>query len=119
MDVNVSVFRTGEELSRGLDSIRQLRKRYNGIRIDDKSPVYNTNLYHALEIENLLDLAQIMVTGALERTESRGGHARRDYPERDDKNWLRHTLAFFSEEGPRLDYKPVTITNWLPVERKY
>jgi succinate dehydrogenase / fumarate reductase flavoprotein subunit len=119
MDVNVSVFRTGEELSRGLDSIRQLRKRYTGIRIDDKSPVYNTNLYHALEIENLLDLAQIMVTGALERTESRGGHARRDYPERDDKNWLRHTLAFFSEEGPRLDYKPVTITNWLPVERKY
>jgi succinate dehydrogenase / fumarate reductase flavoprotein subunit len=119
MDVNVSVFRTGEELSRGLDSIRQLRKRYTGIRIDDKSPVYNTNLYHALEIENLLDLAQIMVTGALERTESRGGHARRDYPERDDKNWLRHTMAFFSEEGPRLDYKPVTITNWLPVERKY
>ena len=119
MDVNVSVFRTGEELSRGLDSIMQLRKRYTGIRIDDKSPVYNTNLYHALEIENLLDLAQIMVAGALERTESRGGHARRDYPERDDKNWLRHTLAFFSEEGPRLDYKPVTITNWLPVERKY
>ncbi|MEJ2244560.1 MAG: FAD-binding protein [Acidobacteriota bacterium] len=119
MDVNVSVFRTGEDLSRGLDSIRQLRKRYAGIRIDDKSAVYNTNLYHALEIENLLDLAQIMVTGALERTESRGGHARRDHPERDDKNWLRHTLAFFSEEGPRLDYKPVTITNWLPVERKY
>jgi succinate dehydrogenase / fumarate reductase flavoprotein subunit len=106
-------------LSRGLDSIRQLRKRYTGIRIDDKSPVYNTNLYHALEIENLLDLAQIMVTGALERTESRGGHARRDYPERDDEKWLRHTLAFFSEDGPRLDYKPVTITNWLPVERKY
>ncbi len=119
MDVNVSVFRTEEELSRGLDTILQLRKRYANIRIDDKSAVYNTNLYHALEIENLLDLAQIMVKGALERTESRGGHARRDYPERDDDNWLKHTLAIFTEEGPRLDYKPVTITNWLPVERKY
>ena len=119
MDINVSVFRTEEELSRGLETIRDLRKRYANIRIDDKSTVYNTNLYHALEIENLLNLAQIMVTGALQRTESRGGHARRDYPERDDENWLKHTLAFFSEEGPRLDYKPVTITNWLPVERKY
>jgi succinate dehydrogenase / fumarate reductase flavoprotein subunit len=119
MDVNVSVFRTEEELNRGLDTILQLRERYANIRIDDKSTVYNTNLYHALEIENLLNLAQVMVKGALERTESRGGHARRDYPERDDVNWLKHTLAFFTEEGPRLDYKPVTITNWLPVERKY
>ena len=119
MDVNVGVFRTGEELSRALDKIRELRERYANIRIDDKSTVYNTNLYHAMETENLLDLAQIMVTGALRRTESRGGHARRDYPERDDQNWLKHTLAFFTEEGPRLDYKPVNITNWLPVERKY
>jgi succinate dehydrogenase / fumarate reductase flavoprotein subunit len=119
MDVHVGVFRTGEELSRGLDIIRDLRKRYNNIHIDDKTSVYNTNLYHALETGNLLDLAQVLVTGALERTESRGGHARRDYPERDDEKWLKHTLAYFSEEGPRLDYKPVTITNWLPVERKY
>jgi succinate dehydrogenase / fumarate reductase flavoprotein subunit len=67
----------------------------------------------------LLDLAEIMVMGALNRTESRGGHARRDYPERDDANWLKHTLAFRTEHGPKLDYKPVTITTWKPVERKY
>jgi succinate dehydrogenase / fumarate reductase flavoprotein subunit len=106
-------------LSRGLEKILELRKRYKNIYIDDKSAVYNTNLYHALEVENLLDLAQILVLGALERTESRGGHARRDYPDRDDEKWLKHTLAYTTEDGPRLDYKPVTITNWLPVERKY
>jgi succinate dehydrogenase / fumarate reductase flavoprotein subunit len=119
MDVNVGVYRTEEELSRGLDKIQSLRKRYANINIDDKSLVYNTNLYHALELANLLDLAEVMVTGALQRTESRGGHARRDYPDRDDAKWLKHTLAFHTDAAPRLDYKPVTITNWLPVERKY
>ena len=119
MDVNAGVFRTGPELSQGLEKIQSLRKRYANISIDDKSAVYNTNLYHALEIANLLDLAEIMVTGALTRTESRGGHARRDYPTRDDANWLKHTLAFCTEQGPKLDYKPVTITTWKPEERKY
>jgi succinate dehydrogenase / fumarate reductase, flavoprotein subunit len=119
MDVNVGVFRTGEELSAGLDIVKSLRKRYANISIDDKSPVYNTNLYHALEVANLLDLAQVMVLGALQRTESRGGHARRDYAVRNDDLWLKHTLAFCTEQGPRLDYKPVTITTWQPVERKY
>ncbi len=119
MDVNVGVFRTGKELSQGLEKIQSLRKRYANISIDDKSAVYNTNLYHAMETANLLDLAEVMVTGALARTESRGGHARRDYPVRDDANWLKHTLAFFTEQGPKLDYKPVTITTWQPVERKY
>jgi succinate dehydrogenase / fumarate reductase flavoprotein subunit len=119
MDVNAGVFRTGPELSRGLAKIQSLRKRYANICIDDKSTVYNTNLYNALEIANLLDLAEITVTGALTRTESRGGHARRDYPTRDDVNWLKHTLAFFTDQGPKLDYKPVTITTWKPEERKY
>jgi succinate dehydrogenase / fumarate reductase flavoprotein subunit len=119
MDVNVSVFRTEEELGRALAAIEDLRKRFINIRIDDKSAVYNTNLYHALELANLLDLAQVMVKGAYERTESRGGHARRDFPDRDDRNWLKHTLAYCTEQGPRLEYKQVTITNWLPVERKY
>jgi succinate dehydrogenase / fumarate reductase flavoprotein subunit len=119
MDVNVGVYRTGEELSRGLEQIQALRKRFANIAIEDKNSVYNTNLYHALEIANLLDLAEVMVTGAVTRTESRGGHARRDYPERDDVNWLKHTLATCTEQGPKLDYKPVTITTWKPVERKY
>ncbi len=119
MDVNVGVYRTGEELSRGLEQIQSLRRRFVNIAIEDKNSVYNTNLYHALEIANLLDLAEVMVAGAVTRTESRGGHARRDYPERDDLNWLKHTLAYCTEQGPKLDYKPVTITTWKPVERKY
>jgi succinate dehydrogenase / fumarate reductase flavoprotein subunit len=119
MDKHVGVFRTGQELSQGLEQIQSLRKRFTGIRIGDKSPIYNTNLYNALETANLLDLAQVMVMGAVARTESRGGHARRDYPKRDDAHWLKHTLAFCTEQGPKLDYKPVTITNWQPEERTY
>jgi succinate dehydrogenase / fumarate reductase, flavoprotein subunit len=119
MDTNVGVFRTGEELQQAIDKIRSLRKRYANINIDDKSLVYNTNLYHALELGNLLDIAEVMVSGALKRAESRGGHARRDYKKRDDANWLKHTLAFCTEQGPKLSYKPVTITTWEPVERNY
>jgi succinate dehydrogenase / fumarate reductase, flavoprotein subunit len=119
MDTNVGVFRTGEELQRALDKVRSLRKRYANISIADKSMTYNTNLFHALELGNLLDLAEVMVSGALMRTESRGGHARRDFKKRDDANWLKHTLAFCAEQGPKLSYKPVTITTWEPVERTY
>ncbi len=119
MDKYVGVYRTGEELAKALEIIQSLKKRFANITITDKSKAYNTNLVHALELENLLDLAEVTVTGALTRTESRGGHARRDYPVRDDEKWLKHTLAFHTPQGPRLDYKPVTITNWKPVERKY
>jgi succinate dehydrogenase / fumarate reductase, flavoprotein subunit len=119
MDVNVGVFRTNQELQQALGKIQSLRKRYANIGIEDKGAVYNTNLYHALELANLLDLAEVMITGALKRTESRGGHARRDFKTRDDSNWLKHTLAFYTEQGPRLDHKPVTITMWQPVERTY
>ena len=78
-----------------------------------------TDLLSALEVDNLLDLAEVIVTGALARTESRGAHSRRDYPQRDDTNWLKHTLAYYTPTGPRIDYIPVTITMWQPVERKY
>ncbi|NIA30286.1 MAG: succinate dehydrogenase/fumarate reductase flavoprotein subunit [Actinobacteria bacterium] len=119
MDQYVGVYRTGEDLSKALEIIKKLKVRYNDIKIADKSRTYNTNLIDALELCNLLDLAEIMVTGALKRTESRGAHARRDHKTRDDDNWLKHTLAFYEKEGPRLDYKPVNITMWKPVERKY
>ncbi|NOY60535.1 MAG: succinate dehydrogenase/fumarate reductase flavoprotein subunit [Calditrichaeota bacterium] len=119
MDQYVGVYRTGEDLSKALEIIKKLKVRYNDIKIADKSRTYNTNLIDALELCNLLDLAEIMVTGALKRTESRGAHARRDHKIRDDVNWLKHTLAFYEKEGPRLDYKPVNITMWKPVERKY
>ncbi len=119
MDKYVGVYRTGEELGKALEIIQSLKKRFAEIAIPDKSPAYNTNLAHALELENLIDLAEVMVTGALTRTESRGGHARRDFPVRDDEKWLKHTLAFHTPSGPKLDYKSVTITKWKPVERKY
>ena len=97
----------------------QIKGRAERAPVRDKSRAYNSNLFHALELENLLELAEVTVAGALAREESRGAHARRDFTERDDDNWLRHTLAWHTKTGPKLDDKPVTITTWKPVERKY
>jgi succinate dehydrogenase / fumarate reductase flavoprotein subunit len=119
MDKNVGVFRTGEGLARALSTVRELRARSLRAPVADKGRTYNSNLFHAMELENLLDLAEVMVAGALARQESRGAHARRDFAKRDDDKWLKHTLAFQEQSGPRFEYKPVTITTWKPVERKY
>jgi succinate dehydrogenase / fumarate reductase flavoprotein subunit len=119
MDAKVGVFRTGEGLRQALSTIREIRTRAAKAPVADKSRVYNTNLFHALELQNLVDLAEVAVTGGLARQESRGAHARRDFPKRDDEKWLRHTLCFREGEAVRLDYKPVTIDTWKPVERKY
>jgi succinate dehydrogenase / fumarate reductase flavoprotein subunit len=119
MDKHVGVYRDGEELAAGLEKVKALRQRFANIKLEDRGRIYNTNLFHVLEIENLLDLAEVMITGALARTESRGGHSRRDYTVRDDDNWLKHTLAWKDGDGVRLDYKSVTINKWKPVERKY
>jgi len=119
MDRHLGVFRTGEGIAEGLEKIRALKKRFRNISIKDKGHVYNSNLQNALEIANLLDIAEVMAVAALAREESRGAHARRDFPKRDDENWLKHTLVHWSPDGPKLSYKPVTITKWKPVERKY
>jgi succinate dehydrogenase / fumarate reductase flavoprotein subunit len=119
MDKHVGVYRTGEGLAEALATIREIRRRAAEAPVVDKSRVYNSNLFHALELENLVDLAEVTVMGALAREESRGAHARRDFTTRDDDNWLKHTLAWKTEAEPRLDEKPVTITTWKPVERKY
>jgi succinate dehydrogenase / fumarate reductase flavoprotein subunit len=119
MDQNVGVFRTAEGLAKTLRTIREIRERAARARIGDRGLVYNSNLIHALELENLIDLAEVNVVGAQAREESRGAHARRDFAVRDDERWLKHTLATRTEAGPMLDYKPVTIDTWKPVERKY
>jgi len=119
MDTNVGVFRTGEKLDAALSTIRDIRARSAHAPVVDKGTVYNSNLFHALELENLLDLAEVTVMGALARQESRGAHARRDFATRDDVNWLKHTLAWRTDGAPRLDSKDVTINAWKPVERKY
>ncbi len=119
MDKRVGVYRKREDLAQALAEIRDIRARSRKAPVRDKSKVYNSNLWNALELENLIDLAEVTVAGALAREESRGAHARTDFATRDDERWLKHTLAFHGGDGPRLEYKPVTINTWKPVERKY
>ena len=119
MDEKVGVFRDEAGLREALAEVRALKERFAHIKLDDRSWIYNTDLVSALELENMLDLAEVTVLGALERRESRGAHARRDYPKRDDERFLVHTLAYYTDKGPRLEYIPVRITTWKPVERTY
>ena len=124
MDLNAQVYRTEATLKQALGDIQELRRRYRHIAIQDKGARYNTDLLEAIELGFLLDLAEVTVVGALERKESRGGHAREDYPNRDDVNYMRHTMAYRvpgagGESGVRVDYKPVTMTRYQPMERKY
>ena len=93
MDKEVGVYRTGPGLETALARIKELTQCVPDIQVRDRGRVYNTDLLSALEVDNLLDLAEVIVSGALARTESRGGHSRRDFPARDDVNWLKHTLA--------------------------
>ncbi len=119
MDSYVGVFRTGEGLQTALKRLGELKQRLPEMRVADRGRVYNTDLLSALEMDNILDLAETVVAGALARKESRGAHSRRDFTQRDDANWLKHTLAYYTPKGPRFEYSPVTITMWQPVERKY
>jgi succinate dehydrogenase / fumarate reductase, flavoprotein subunit len=119
LDNSMGVFRTGDGIQTGLDKIRELKERYQQISLKDKSLRYNTDLERAIETGFMIDVAEVATLGALTRTESRGGHARRDHQTRDDENWLKHTIASFTPEGPKLSYSPVNISMWKPVERKY
>jgi len=119
MNEKVWIFRGGNELKSALKQIRQLKERFKNIRVEDKGRSFNTGLIAALQLDFTLDLAEVTVASALARTESRGAHYRLDYPKRDDENWLKHTLAYYAREGPRLEYIPVTITKWPPAARAY
>ena len=116
---NVGVFRTGEGLQTAIDDVRLLKERFRRLRLDDKSRVFNTELMGAMELENLLDAAETVVAPALMREESRGSQARRDFPERDDQHFLSHSLAFKTDDGPRIEWEEAVITKWEPEERKY
>ncbi len=119
MDHNMAVYRNGPDMEEALEKVRELKKRLEHVKVKDDSRIYNTNLLAIVEAINLIELAETIVAGSLARTESRGAHSRRDFPNRDDINWGKHTLAYYTPEGPRLDYIPVNITMWQPVERKY
>ncbi|MFC8140541.1 succinate dehydrogenase flavoprotein subunit [Streptomyces paradoxus] len=124
MDANVMVFRTEQTIKTAVEKIAELRERYRNVSIQDKGKRFNTDLLEAIELGNLLDLAEVMAVSALARKESRGGHYREDYPNRDDVNFMRHTMAYREvgadgSETVRLDYKPVVQTRYQPMERKY
>ena len=102
-----------------MQKIKELKQKVPHFRVKDGGRIYNTDLMSALETANLLDLSEVILTGALARQESRGAHSRRDFPARDDINWLKHTLAYYTPQGPQIDYLPVTIDKWRPEERKY
>jgi succinate dehydrogenase / fumarate reductase flavoprotein subunit len=119
MTTQVGVFRTQETLTTGLADIKDLRSQFESIEIDDKGQQFNTDLLEAWELGCLLELAEVTTLSALTRNESRGAHARDDFPERNDDEWLRHTLCYKEGEGYRLDYKPVTIDRYEPKPRVY
>ena len=114
-----SVFRDAPGLTTLRDRLRELRDRYRRVKSEDAGMRYNTELLEVIELGCLLDLAEVLVESALARQESRGGHYREDFPKRDDVNWLKHTLAYQSPKGVELKFKPVVITKFQPMERKY
>ncbi|MER7708357.1 succinate dehydrogenase flavoprotein subunit [Kitasatospora sp. NPDC097605] len=124
MDTNAMVYRTGATLKQAVEDVAALKERYKNVSIQDKGFRYNTDLLEAIELGNLLDLAEVLAVSALAREESRGGHYREDFPTRDDVKFMQHTMAYqeVAEDGStsiRLDYKPVVQTRYQPMERKY
>ena len=114
------MFRTEESLAQAQQDIAALKKRYAQVAISDKGKRYNSDLLEAVELGFLLDLAEVLVVSARNRKESRGGHAREDYQERDDENFMKHTMAYRQDDDSiRLDWKPVVVTRYQPMARKY
>ncbi len=126
MDADMQVFRTEESIRRALKEIEELRKRYLDVSVQDKGKRFNLDLLEGMELGYLLDIAEAMTLAALGRKESRGGHYREDYPDRDDANFMAHTMIYRDEtaemegvKGIRFETKPVVVTRYQPMERKY
>ena len=119
LEASAGIYRAGGALKEGTEKVKELKKRFGDVALDDRSLTFNTELQSALELENLLDVAESVLHSALARRESRGAHQRTDFPKRDDQNYLAHSLAFAAAGAPRIDYLPVTITRWPPGERVY
>jgi len=114
------IYRTGTTLEKAAERLHSLQERFHDVALDDRSYTFNTELTAALELSYMLDVAEAIVQSAFHRRESRGSHQRTDYPERDDRKFLTHSLVYRSAAGrPRVDYLPVTITRWPPGKRVY
>ncbi len=117
---DMGIFRSGKGMQNALNVVRELQERFKHVTVTDKGKIFNMELMNVWELGNLLDLAEVTTVSALAREESRGGHSREDFPERDDQKWLKHTFAFVDEKGKiDLKYKSVTITRFEPKARKY
>jgi fumarate reductase flavoprotein subunit len=120
MDAGAGVFRTRDGLSKLVRNLGGLRERFEKVKVEDSSRTFNTEILAALELDFMLEVSSAIAFSALAREESRGAHARRDFPERDDAKFLKHTLAFHTNTlAPRLEYGDVTITNFKPQARNY
>jgi len=120
MEEHAGIYRSGDGLAAAAGKLAELRRRYRSLELHDKTNVYNTDLLQALELGSMLDCAEAVVVSALERRESRGAHQRLDFPERDDRSYLRHSLAHYrGGERPRIDYLDVVITKSQPGVRDY
>jgi succinate dehydrogenase / fumarate reductase flavoprotein subunit len=115
----VGIYRTEKGMKAAIEKVSEWRERFKHVKVQDTGRIFNTELLNAWELGNMLEIADVVAVSALNRTESRGGHSREDYPDRDDKNWLKHTLAWKKNGKVEIGYKPVTITKYQPKERVY
>jgi succinate dehydrogenase / fumarate reductase flavoprotein subunit len=116
---DVGIYRNERGMREALEKVKELQRRFKEVCVSDTGKVFNTELLNAWELGNMLEVSEVVAESALNRKESRGGHSREDYPERDDKDWLKHTLAWKENGRVRIDYKPVVITNYQPKKRVY
>lgn len=119
METSAGIYRSEQSLKETCNKIQELKDRFSNVLIEDKSFNFNTELTSALELEFMLDIAEAIAYGALQRKESRGSHQRTDFPDRDDENFLKHTMVYKTDGEPRIDFKNVVITKWPPGERIY
>ncbi len=119
MENGIGIFRTEEGIQQTCHVLSDLRERSKNLRLEESGGIFNTEVISALELDFMLDVAQAVAHSALLRKESRGSHTRKDYTKRNDEEFLKHSLAYRTPDGPRIDYLPVKITRWQPEERKY